>query len=327
MACSVVTCDQPTLTEGCQTLERLAVVSAIGNTPLLSLSRFSADLGLPDSVEIWLKAEWANPGGSVKDRPALAIVHDALDRGLLWSDRVLLDATSGNTGIAYAMLGAALEIDVELVVPGSASEERKQILAAYGAKVTLSDPYDGSNGAILLARNIAAESPHRFFYADQYNNPANPASHERGTGPEIWRQTSGRITHLVAGLGTTGTLIGSGRFLKRVNPTVELVAVQPAEAFHGIEGLKHLPSAIVPGIYDVELPDQQIGVETEEAYEFTRRLAKVEGLFAGTSTGAALAGAAHVARRLAKTGKSGVVVAVAPDGGSKYLSTGLWDVA
>jgi cysteine synthase B len=327
MACSVVTCEQPTLGEGCQTLEGLAVVSAIGNTPLLSLQRLREDLGLPESIELWLKAEWANPGGSVKDRPALAIVHDALDRGLLWSDRVLLDATSGNTGIAYAMLGAALGIDVELVVPGSASEERKQILAAYGAKVTLSDPYDGSNGAILLARNLAAESPRHYFYADQYNNPANPASHERGTGPEIWRQSSGRITHLVAGLGTTGTLIGSGRFLKRVKPAVELVAVQPDESFHGIEGLKHLPSAIIPGIYDEDLPSKQIGVETEEAFTFARRLARVEGLFAGTSTGAALAGAARVAKTLALQGRTGVIVAVAPDGGSKYLSTGLWDVA
>jgi cysteine synthase B len=326
MACSVVTCEQPIFGEGCQTLERLAVVCAIGNTPLLHLSRFAAHLGIPDSIELWLKAEWTNPGGSVKDRPALAIVHDALDRGLFWPDRILLDATSGNTGIAYAMLGAALGINVELVVPRSASEERQQILAAYGAKVTLSDPYDGSNGAISLARQMAAESPNRYFYADQYNNPANPASHERGTGPEIWRQTAGRITHLVAGLGTTGTLIGSGRFLKRVKPAVELVAVQPDESFHGIEGLKHLPSAIVPGIYDENLPDQQIAVETEEAYDFARRLARVEGLFAGTSTGAALFGAARVAQRLALHGKGGVIVAVAPDGGSKYLSTGLWDV-
>jgi cysteine synthase B len=326
MACSVVTCEQPRLGEGCLTLERLAVVSAIGNTPLLFLQRFSAELGLPESIEIWLKTEWANPGGSVKDRPALAIVHDALDRRFLGNGRVLLDATSGNTGIAYAMLGAALGVEVELVVPGSASDERKQILAAYGARVTLSDPYDGSNGAILLARNMAAESPRRYFYADQYNNPANPAAHERGTGPEIWRQTRGRITHLVAGLGTTGTLIGSGRFLKRVKPAVELVAIQPDESFHGIEGLKHLPSAIVPGIYDQNLPDQQIGVGTEEAYDYARRLARVEGLFAGTSTGAALAGAARVGHDLALQGKAGVIIAVAPDGGSKYLSTGLWDV-
>src|SRR5262245_8272813 len=232
LSCSVVTCEAIGTTSACETLDRLAVVSAIGNTPLLQLRRFAADLGLPDTIELWLKAEWCNPGGSVKDRPALAIIHDALDRGELDSDRVLLDATSGNTGIAYAMLGAALGIEVELVVPGSASEERKQILAAYGAKVTMSDPYDGSNGAILQAREMAASYPVRYFYADQYNNPANPTVHERGTGPEIWRQTNGRITHFVAGLGTTGTLVGSGRFLKQVNPGIQLVAVQPAESFH-----------------------------------------------------------------------------------------------
>jgi cysteine synthase B len=327
LSCSVVTCEAIETTSACETLDRLAVVTAIGNTPLLQLRQFAADLGLPASIELWLKAEWCNPGGSVKDRPALAIIHDALDRGGLRSDRVILDATSGNTGIAYAMLGAALGIDVELVVPGSASPERKQILAAYGAKVTLSDPYDGSNGAILLAREMAASKPERYFYADQYNNQANPAVHERGTGPEVWRQTSGRITHFVAGLGTTGTLVGAGRFLKRANPAVELVAVQPAESFHGIEGLKHLPSAIIPGIYDPNLPDRHIGVETEEAYDLARRLARVEGLFAGISTGAALSGAVSVARDLASRGECGVIVAIAPDGGSKYLSTGLWDVA
>ncbi|MFL5761212.1 MAG: PLP-dependent cysteine synthase family protein [Thermomicrobiales bacterium] len=327
MACSVVTCEATEIRSGCQTLERLAVVSAIGNTPLLQLRRFAADLGLPDSIEIWLKAEWSNPGGSVKDRPALAIVHDALERGALSPDQVILDATSGNTGIAYAMLGAALSIEVELVVPGSVSDERKQILAAYGAKVTLSDPYEGSNGAILQARDQAAFRPNRYYYADQYNNAANAAAHELGTGPEIWKQTNGRITHFVAGLGTTGTLVGSGRFLKRVNPRIELVAVQPAESFHGIEGLKHLPSAIVPGIYDPSLPERQIGVETEEAYDLARRLARVEGLFAGTSTGAALVGAVSVARDVARREERGVIVAIAPDGGSKYLSTGLWDVA
>jgi len=303
------------------------VAAAIGNTPLLQLRRFAVEMGLPDSIELWLKAEWCNPGGSVKDRPALAIIHDALDREALTSDRVILDATSGNTGIAYAMLGAALGIDVELVVPGSVSDERKQILAAYGAKVTLSDPYDCSKGAILLAREMAAANPSRYFYADQYNNRANPTVHERGTGPEIWRQTTGRITHFVAGMGTTGTLVGSGRFLKRMNPDIELVAVQPAESFHGIEGLKHLPTAIVPGIYDPNLPDRHVGVETESAYDLSRRLARVEGLFAGISTGAALAGALCVARGLADNGERGVIVAVAPDGGSKYLSTGLWDVA
>ncbi|MGH2562128.1 MAG: PLP-dependent cysteine synthase family protein, partial [Thermomicrobiales bacterium] len=219
-------------------LDRLAVVAAIGNTPLMRLDRFAADRGLPSSVELWLKAEWGNPGGSVKDRPALAIVRDALRRGRLGDGQVLLDATSGNTGIAYAMLGAALDIPVELVVPGSASDERKRILAAYGATVIISDPYDGSDGAIREAHSRAAMSPDRYYYADQYNNRANPAAHERTTGPELWQQTAGRITHLVAGLGTTGTLIGAGRFLKAKKPSIALAGVQPAESFHGIEGLK-----------------------------------------------------------------------------------------
>jgi cysteine synthase B len=305
-------------------LDRLAVATAIGNTPLVRLERFAADCELPDFVEIWLKTEWVNPGGSIKDRPALAIVRSALRRGQLGSGQVLLDATSGNTGIAYAMLGAALEIPVELIVPGSASDERKRILAAYGATVALSDPYDGSDGAIREARARAAASPDRYFYADQYNNPANPAAHEATTGPELWRQTAGGITHLVAGLGTTGTLIGAGRYLKARKPSISLVGVQPAESFHGIEGLKHLPTAIVPGIYDPGVPDRQIGIETDEAFDLVRRLARVEGFFAGTSTGAALAGSLLVARELAARGEAGVIVAIAPDGGLKYLSNGLW---
>ncbi|HET8524934.1 MAG TPA: pyridoxal-phosphate dependent enzyme [Thermomicrobiales bacterium] len=305
-------------------LDRLAVVSAIGNTSLLPLRQLAARHGLPTNVELWLKAEWENPGGSVKDRPALAIIRDALERNALAGGKVLLDATSGNTGIAYAMLGAALDIPVELVVAGSVSDERKRILAAYGATVIFSDPYDGSNGAIRAARARAAEHPERYFYADQYNNRANLAAHESTTGPELWRQTGGMITHLVAGLGTTGTLVGSGRALKRHNPHIQLVGVQPAEAFHGIEGLKHLPTAIIPGIYDPSVPDRQIGVQTEEAFELARELAHVEGFFAGASTGAALAGAMTVASELAASGQSGRIVAIAPDGGMKYLSSGLW---
>jgi cysteine synthase B len=307
-----------------QRLDRAAVVTAIGNTPLLRLHRLAEDAGLPESVELWLKAEWANPGGSVKDRPALAIVRAAIAEGGLGEGRTLLDATSGNTGIAYAMLGAALGFPVELVVPGGASDERKRILAAYGARVIYSDPFDGSNGAIRLAREIAAAHPERYVYVDQYANPANPLVHERTTGPEIWRQTDGRVTHLVAGLGTTGTLMGSGRFLKRVAPDVTLVAVQPSESFHGIEGLKHLPTAIVPAIYDPGVPDIQAGIDTEEAFDTTRQLALLEGLFAGTSTGAALVAAIRVGREVAERDESAVIVAVAPDGGGKYLSTGLW---
>ncbi len=302
----------------------VAAVRAIGQTPLLRLRGLADRYGFPDTVELWLKAEWTNPGGSIKDRPALGIVRAALADGRLGTGRVLLDATSGNTGIAYAMLGAALGFPVKLVVPESASDERKRILAAYGATVTYSDPYQGSNGAIRCARALAAEAPVRYFYADQYNNPANPASHEATTGPEIWRQTGGRVTHFVAGLGTTGTLMGVGRCLKRRNPAVTLVGVQPSESFHGIEGLKHLPTAIMPGIYDAAVPDVQADVETDEAFDLTRELARVEGLFAGSSSGAALAAAIRLGRELAARRKAAVIVAVAPDGGSKYLSTGLW---
>jgi cysteine synthase B len=303
-----------------------AAVAGIGNTPLLPLRRLAAHLGLPSGIELWLKAEWTNPGGSVKDRPALAIVRDALGRGELGAEsgKTLLDATSGNTGIAYAMLGAALGIPIELVVPGSASAERKQILAAYGAKVTYSDPYDGSNGAIRLARELKANGGDRYFYADQYANPANPAAHFATTGPEIWRQTAGRLTHLVAGLGTTGTLMGTGRYLKGQNPGIALVGVQPADAFHGIEGLKHLPTAIVPAIYDETVADIQLGVDTDDAFALARALARTEGLFAGVSTGAALAGAHQLGRQLAERGQPAVVVVIAPDGGGRYLSTGLW---
>src|SRR5215207_5647648 len=259
-------------------LSRVAAVASIGNTPLLRLHSLAAQAGLPDSVELWLKAEWTNPGGSIKDRPALAIIRAAIADGRLRPGMTLLDSTSGNTGIAYALLGAALDIPVELIVPGSASRERQQILRAYGATVTLSDPYDGSNGAIREARERASTGGDRYFYADQYRNPANPAAHFTGTGPEIWSQTGGRVTHLVAGLGTTGTLMGIGRYLKARKPSVELVAVQPAEAFHGIEGLKHLPTAIVPDIYDETVPDRQIGIDTDAAFDLTRSLAKSEGL-------------------------------------------------
>lgn len=310
-----------------QTLKHLrqsAAVRAIGNTPIMRLTRLAEQFGLPDDVEIWLKAEWTNPGGSVKDRPALSIVQRALAFDQLGTGQVLLDSTSGNTGIAYAMLGAALDFPVELVVPESASSERKRILGAYGAKVIFSDPYDGSNGAAKLVQQVYLENPSRYFFADQYGNPANPEAHFRSTGPEIWSQTGGRITHFLACLGTTGTLMGTGRYLKLRNPAVNLVAVQPAEAFHGIEGLKHMPTSIVPEIYDATLPDEQIGIDTEEAFDMTRALARFEGLFVGTSTGAALAAAIRIGREAQAKSEPAVIVQVAPDGGSKYLSTGLW---
>lgn len=301
-----------------------SVVRAIGGTPLLRLDKFADRLGLPVNVELWLKAEWTNPGGSVKDRPAHCIVLAALSSGELGDGKILLDATSGNTGIAYAMLGAAFDFPVELVMPETASEERKVILKAYGADVVDSDPYEGSNGAIEHARELASRHPDRYFYANQYGNPQNPHAHYSSTGPEIWSQSRKRVTHLVAGLGTTGTLMGAGKFLTDLNPDISLVAVQPSESFHGIEGLKHLQSAIVPSIYDESLPDLHIGVDTEDAYAFARELALVEGLFAGTSSGAALAGAARLAREFVDHDEGAVIVAVAPDGGGKYLTTELW---
>jgi S-sulfo-L-cysteine synthase (O-acetyl-L-serine-dependent) len=302
-----------------------AVVRSIGNTPLVRLRRFERHLGLPEAIQIHLKMEWVNPGGSIKDRTALSIVHAAFAAGDLPPGRSLIDATSGNTGIAYAMLGAALEIPVTLVVPDSASDERKRTLAAYGANVVYSDPYEGSDGAIRLVREMVAEGADRFFYADQYNNPANTAAHFMTTGPEIWTQTQGKLTHFVAALGTTGTLMGAGQYLRDQAP-VELIGVQPAEAFHGIEGLKHLPTAIVPGIFDPTVPDRIEGIDTDEAFDAARVLARVEGYFAGSSTGANLAAAARLGSELAHQGQPASIVAIGCDGGSRYLTTGLWDL-
>lgn len=306
-------------------LAESAVVRSIGNTPLHRLRRYERYLGLPDGVELHLKAEWVNPGGSIKDRTALSIVRAAFASDDLGAGKALLDATSGNTGIAYAMLGAALSFPVTLVVPGSASEERKRTLAAYGANVIYSDPYEGSDGAIRLVREMISVAGNGFFYADQYNNPANPAAHIETTGPEIWRQSEGRVTHFVAALGTTGTLMGSGAYLRQQG-AVQLVGVQPAEAFHGIEGLKHLPTAIVPGIYDPSFPDRIIGIDTEAAFEAARSLARVEGFFAGSSTGANMAAAGELARELAGSGESATIVVIGCDGGARYLSTGLWEL-
>jgi cysteine synthase B len=284
----------------------------IGNTPLVPLSEFSPTKG----VEIWAKAEWFNPGGSVKDRPALSIVQDAQRRGTLDAKTILMDATSGNTGIAYAMLGAAKGFRVRLCMPSSASAERKRILSAFGAELELTDPQDGSDGAIRRVRELVASSKERLFYADQYNNPANPRAHERTTAPEIWR-----VTHFVAGLGTSGTLMGTGRRLRRFKRSVRLVSLQPDSAFHGLEGLKHMETAIVPGIFDARLADHNVSIGTEAAQQAARRLAKEAGLLVGVSSGAALLGAIEVA----KTIKRGVVVTVFPDGGDKYLSERFWE--
>ncbi len=288
---------------------------AIGATPLLPL-RFS---GLDPRVELWVKAEWLNPGGSVKDRAARSIVEEGLAAGELPGKR-LLDASSGNTAIAYSMLGAARGFGVTIFLPANASRERKMLLHAYGAEVFETDPLEGSDGAIRLAHELALREPHRYYYADQYNNPANARAHYVGTGPEIWRQTKGRVTHLVAGLGTTGTLMGVARFLKEQNAELVSMAVEPDAGFHGIEGLKHLPSAIVPGLYDANLVDRTERVETEAAYTMARQLARRHGYFVGPSSGAA----AVAARRLAEELEDGLAVVIFPSSGERYLSLELW---
>jgi cysteine synthase B len=290
-----------------------------GNTPLLPLRRVTADL--PASVQVLAKAEWFNPGGSVKDRPALNIIHNAQAQGKLTEGKRLLDSTSGNMGIAYATYGAALGIPVTLTIPGNASPERIAILRALGAELVLTDPTEGSDGALQVARQMAEADPDLYWYANQYDNPANWQAHYQTTGPEIFAQTAGRVTHFVAGLGTTGTLTGTGRYLREVNPQVQLVAVQPDSPFHGLEGLKHLPTAIQPGIYDPDFPDRVIGVQTEAAYEMVQRLAREEGLFVGISSGAAALAALQLASEL----EQGLVVTLFPDAGYKYLSeTNLW---
>ena len=295
-----------------------SIVEQIGNTPLLRLRKVTADL--PPGVEVWAKAEWFNPGGSVKDRPALRMIQAAEASGELTRDKVLIDSTSGNTGVAYAMIGAALGYRVSLVMPSNVSAERKAIVRAYGAELIESDPLEGSDGAIRLVRKLVADAPDRYFYPDQYSNDANWRAHYDTTGGEIIEQTEGRVTHFVAGLGTTGTFTGVGRRLKDFNPAIELVAVGPADELEVIEGLKHLETAIVPAIYDPGLADRPFPVTANEAWQMTRRLAREEGLFVGFSSGAAV----HAAIEVAKELNEGVVVTLLPDGGVKYLSLGLW---
>jgi cysteine synthase B len=294
--------------------------TAVGNTPLLPLRRMTA--GLSPRVKVLAKAEWFNPGGSIKDRPALNILRAALADGSLAPGKRLLDSTSGNMGIAYATFGAALGIPVTLAVPANASPERFAILRSLGAELILTDPLEGSDGAIRTARRLAAEQPERYFYANQYDNPANWQAHYLSTGPEIICQTEGKITHFVACLGTSGTLTGVARYLREYNPAIQIIAGQPDSPFHGLEGLKHMPTAIQPGIFDPQLPDRTLEIESEQAYAMVRRLAGKEGLFAGISSGAAALAALQVASEL----EEGVVVTVFPDAGYKYLSDKhLWD--
>ena len=292
----------------------------VGNTPLLPLRRITSDL--PPRVEVLAKAEWFNPGGSVKDRPALNILRHALSEGHLTAGKRLLDSTSGNMGIAYATFGAALDVPVTLTLPANASSERIAILRALGAELILTDPLEGSDGATRVARQMAAEEPERYYYANQYDNPANWRSHYFTTGPEIVQQTDGRLTHFVAGIGTSGTLTGVARYLRQYNPAIQIIACQPDSPFHGLEGLKHLSTAIQPGIFDPSLPDLTLEISTEVAYEMVHRLARKEGLFVGISSGAAAVAALRVADEL----EEGMVVTVFPDAGYTYLSDkALWD--
>jgi len=294
------------------------VLDLIGNTPLLRVERLGA--AFPE-VEFCAKAEWENPGGSVKDRPAMNIIREAERAGLLTRDKILIDSTSGNTGIAYAMIGAARGYRVRLCMPSNVSLERKRILKAYGAEIVYTDPMEGSDGAIRKVRQMADENPQLYFYANQYDNPANWRAHYLTTGPEIFEQTGGRVTHFVAGLGTSGTFIGTARRLKELNPDIRCISFQPDSPFHGLEGMKHMETAIVPGIYDPTVADEDLEISTEEAYAMTLRLAREEGLLAGISAGAAMVAALQVA----KAAKRGMIVTIFPDSGDKYLSERFWD--
>lgn len=294
------------------------VTELVGNTPLLELPAISAET---PGVRILGKAEWYNPGGSVKDRPALWMVRDGERRGALTPEKTILDATSGNTGIAYAWIGAALGYKVRLCMPKNASEERKKILRAYGVDFVLTDPGEGSDGAILEARRLYAEDPERYFYPDQYSNPANPRSHYESTAAEIWEQTEGEVTHFVAGLGTSGTFVGTSTRLKELNPGVRVVSFEPDGAFHGLEGMKHMGSAIVPPIYDPTIADENRATATEDAYAMVKRIAREEGVLVGISAGAAVATALEVAREI----EAGTVVTILCDGADKYLSDNFWE--
>jgi cysteine synthase B len=298
-------------------LESISVIDRIGNTPLIELSRLSADVA---PVRIVAKAEWYNPGGSVKDRAALNIIQQAVDNGQLTKEKILLDATSGNTGIGYAMVGAALGYRVRLVLPGNVGDVHRQILRAYGAELIFSDPQGGSDGAIELAREIHAKEPNTSYYPDQYNNPANWQAHYYGTALEIIKQTGGDITHFVAGLGTGGTFVGTTRRLKEFNENIYTASVQPDSPMHGLEGMKHMPTSIVPGIYDDSLADENLWVRTEDAYAMVRRLAREEGLLVGPSAGAAAVGAYQIARRI----NAGLVVVVLSDAAYKYIGQPFW---
>ncbi|MGD0892018.1 MAG: cysteine synthase family protein [Terracidiphilus sp.] len=300
----------------------LSLPERIGNTPLLRLEAPVRDL---PGITLLAKAEWANPGGSVKDRAAASMVLDARNRGLLVPGKTLLDASSGNTGIAFAMLGAALGFPVRLAMPSNVSPERKRILRAYGAQMDWTNPDHGSDGAIRRARELAGNDPGSFYYADQYSNDANWLAHYRTTGPEIWQQTAGQITHFVAGLGTSGTFMGTTRRLKEFNPAIQAISFQPDSPFHGLEGLKHMATSIVPAIYNPHLADNALEVETEDSYGMVKCLAREEGLLVGISAGAAVVACLKIAREEHAAGREAVIVTVLPDSADKYLSERFWE--
>lgn len=289
------------------------ILAHIGNTPLIKIRNITKDL--PKAVSIYAKLESFNPGGSIKDRAALRMINEAIKSGELTKDKIIMDPTSGNTGVAYAMIGAALGHRVELVMPGNVSLQRKQMAMAYGAKIRFSSKFDGSDGAIRMAHELKEKEPEKYFMPDQYNNPLNSLAHYETTGGEIWQQTKGAVTHFVATIGTGGTAMGTTRRLKEYNPKITCVGGQPKEALHGLEGLKHIPSSIVPGIYDESVLDELVWLDTEEAYAMMSRLAKEEGILAGHSSGAAMAASLNLAKKLDK----GVVVTIFPDHGSRYF--------
>jgi cysteine synthase B len=309
-------------TSSSQTKPGSTLPERIGSTPLIRMDQVVRD---QHGIALLAKAEWANPGGSVKDRAAASMVADARARGLLAPGKTLLDATSGNTGIAFAMLGVALGFPVQLAMPSSVSLERKRILRAFGAKVDWTDPDLGSDGAIRRARELAGNHPDRFYYADQYSNDANWLAHYRTTGPEIWQQTAGQVTHFVAGLGTSGTFMGTTRRLKELNPAIQAISFQPDSPFHGLEGLKHMGTSIVPAIYNPHLADRNLEIETEAAYDMAKRLARDEGLLVGISAAAAVVASLQIAKEETRAGREAMIVTVLPDSADKYLSERFWE--
>ncbi|HEY6200619.1 MAG TPA: PLP-dependent cysteine synthase family protein [Candidatus Binatia bacterium] len=295
-----------------------SVLDLIGDTPLIEIRKIAE--GISPAVKIFAKLEGFNPGGSVKDRPALKMIQEGIKSGKLAPGKTIIDSTSGNTGIALAMIGRVLGYPVELVMPSNVSAERKRIIDAYGAKVTYSDPLEGSDGAIRLCREVLHKDPEKYFKPDQYFNPMNPQAHYETTGPEIYRQTGGQITHFIAGIGTSGTIMGTGRYLKEKNSKIRVIAVEPDDALHGLEGLKHMATSIVPGIYHETEVDEKFPASTDAAYAMVYRLSQEEGILVGQSSGAAMHAALQIARKL----RSGVLVTVFPDFGDKYLTTNLW---